>query len=161
RTSCCSRRAVSRSASTASTSTGSPPSTRQPTTMPWTRSATPRPCGCSRAARHGVPLVWDEQSASVVGRICRLLDGIPLAIELGAARLRVMSVTELDARLDQRFAILTGGSRAALPRHQTLLAMVDWSWTLLNVAERHVLARLSVFAGGFDLAAVEAVTAGG
>ena len=114
-----------------------------------------------RAAQHGVPLVWDEQSASVVGRICRLLDGIPLAIELGAARLRVMSVTELDARLDQRFAILTGGSRAALPRHQTLLAMVDWSWTLLNVAERHVLARLSVFAGGFDLAAVEAVTAGG
>ncbi len=113
-----------------------------------------------RAAQHGAPLVWTKQNASVVGRICRLLDGIPLAIELGAARLRVMSATELDARLDQRFAILTGGSRAALPRHQTLLNMVEWSWELLNAAERFVLARLSVFAGGFDLAAAEAVTAG-
>ena len=72
-----------------------------------------------------------------------------------------MPVTELDARLDQRFSLLTGGSRAALPRQQTLLAMVDWSWELLNTAERQVLARLSVFAGGFDLAAAEAVTAGG
>jgi tetratricopeptide (TPR) repeat protein len=69
-------------------------------------------------------------------------------------------VTELDARLDQRFAILTGGSRTAMPRQQTLLAMLDWSWDLLNGAERHVLARLAVFAGGFDLAAAEAVTAG-
>jgi predicted ATPase/class 3 adenylate cyclase len=114
-----------------------------------------------RAAQHGVTLGWDERTASVVGRICRQLDGIPLAIELAAARLRVMSAAELDARLDQRFAILTGGSRAALPRQQTLLAMVDWSWELLNAAERPVLARLSVFAGGFDLAAVEAVAAGG
>ncbi|MGO8960929.1 MAG: adenylate/guanylate cyclase domain-containing protein [Streptosporangiaceae bacterium] len=112
-----------------------------------------------RAAQHGAPISWTKQNASVVGRICRLLDGIPLAIELGAARLRVMSVTELDARLDQRFAILTGGSRAALPRHQTLLAMVEWSWELLTAAERHVLSRLSVFAGGFDLGAAEAVTA--
>ena len=85
---------------------------------------------------------------------------MPLAIELAAARLRLMSVTELDARLDQRFALLTGGSRAALPRQQTLRAMVDWSWELLTGAERQVLARLSVFAGGFDLAAAEAVAAG-
>ena len=113
-----------------------------------------------RAAQHGVPIAWDERTVSVVGRICRRLDGIPLAIELGAARLRVMSVTELDARLDQRFSILTGGSRAALPRQQTLLDMVDWSWELLNVGERHALARLSVFAGGFDLGAAEAVSAG-
>jgi predicted ATPase/class 3 adenylate cyclase len=113
-----------------------------------------------RAAQHGGPIAWDERTVSVVGRICRRLDGIPLAIELGAARLRVMSVTELDARLDQRFSILTGGSRAALPRQQTLLDMVDWSWELLNAAERHALARLSVFAGGFDLAAAEAVIAG-
>ena len=113
-----------------------------------------------RAEQHGVTLGWDQRTASVVGRICRQLDGIPLAIELGAARLRVMSAAELDARLDQRFAILTGGSRAALPRQQTLLAMVDWSWELLNAAERHVLARLSVFAGGFDLAAAEAVAGG-
>jgi predicted ATPase/class 3 adenylate cyclase len=112
-----------------------------------------------RAAQHGAAAVWDDQTASVVGRVCRRLDGIPLAIELGAARLRVMSVTELDARLDRRFSILTAGSRTALPRQQTLLAMVDWSWDLLNAAERHVLARLSVFAGGFDLEAAEAVTA--
>ena len=114
-----------------------------------------------RAAQHGVALAWDERTTPVAGRICRRLDGIPLAIELAAARLRVMPVTELDARLDQRFSLLTGGSRAALPRQQTLLAMVNWSWELLNTAERQVLARLSVFAGGFDLAAAEAVTAGG
>ena len=113
-----------------------------------------------RALQQGVTLTWDGVTASVAGRICRRLDGSPLAIELAAARLRVMSVTELDGRLDQRFAILTGGSRAALPRQQTLLAMLDWSWELLNSAERQVLARLSVFAGGFDLAAAEAVTAG-
>ncbi len=113
-----------------------------------------------RAGQHGVRLTWDRPAAEVAGRICRRLDGIPLAIELGAARLRVMSAAELDARLDQRFAILTGGSRAALPRQQTLLAMVDWSWELLTPAERHVLARLSVFAGGFDLAAAEAVAGG-
>ncbi len=114
-----------------------------------------------RAAQHGVPLVWDQQNASIAGRICRRLDGIPLAIELAAARLRVMSMTDLHARLDQRFSLLTGGARTALPRQQTLLATVEWSWELLNTAERHVLARLSVFAGGFDPAAVEAVAAGG
>jgi predicted ATPase/class 3 adenylate cyclase len=113
-----------------------------------------------RAAQHGLAPARDEHTVSVAGRICRRLDGSPLAIELAAARLRVMSVTELDARLDQRFAILTSGSRTALPRQQTLLAMLDWSWELLNRAERHVLARLSVFAGGFGLAAAEAVTAG-
>jgi predicted ATPase/class 3 adenylate cyclase/DNA-binding CsgD family transcriptional regulator len=113
-----------------------------------------------RAAAQGVPLDGDEPSAQVAGRICRRLDGIPLAIELAAARLRVMPAAELDARLDERFALLTVGSRAALPRQQTLRAMVDWSWELLNPAERAVLARLSVFAGGFGLAAAEAVAAG-
>jgi predicted ATPase/class 3 adenylate cyclase len=113
-----------------------------------------------RAERQGVRLTWDQPTAAVVGRICRRLDGIPLAIELGAARLRMMPVTELDARLDQRFALLTGGSRAALPRQRTLLAMVDWSWELLTSAERHVLASLSVFAGGFDPEAAEAVVGG-
>ena len=113
-----------------------------------------------RAAAQGVPLAWDEPAAAVVGRICRRLDGIPLAIELAAARLRVMPAAELEARLDERFALLTGGSRAALPRQQTLRAMVDWSWELLTGAERAVLARLSVFAGGFGLAAAEAVAAG-
>jgi predicted ATPase/class 3 adenylate cyclase len=113
-----------------------------------------------RAASHGVPLAWDEPAAELVGRICRRLDGIPLALELAAARLRVMPAAELEARLDERFALLTGGSRAALPRQQTLRAMVDWSWELLAPAERAVLARLSVFAGGFGLPAAEAVAAG-
>jgi predicted ATPase/DNA-binding CsgD family transcriptional regulator len=110
-----------------------------------------------RAAAQGVSLAWDGPAAEVAGRICRRLDGIPLAIELAAARLRVMPSAELDARLDERFSLLTGGSRAGLPRQQTLQAMVDWSWELLTGAERAVLARLSVFAGGFGLAAAEAV----
>jgi predicted ATPase/class 3 adenylate cyclase len=113
-----------------------------------------------RAARAGAQLVLDESTAPVIAQICRRLDGIPLAIELAAARLRVMSVTELDARLDQRFSLLTGGSRAAPPRQQTLLATIDWSWELLTGAERDMLARLSVFVGGFDLTACETVGAG-
>jgi predicted ATPase len=113
-----------------------------------------------RAGQHGVRLVWDEETASVIGRVSRRLDGIPLAIELAAARLRVLSAAELEARLDERFAILTGGSRAGMARQQTLRAMVDWSWELLTGPERGVLARLSTFAGGFGLAAAEAVAAG-
>jgi len=113
-----------------------------------------------RAAAQGVPLAGDGPTTEVAGRICRRLDGIPLAIELAAARLRGMPPVELDARLDERFVLLTGGSRAGLPRQQTLRAMVDWSWELLNPAERAVLAALSVFAGGFGLAAAEAVAAG-
>ena len=113
-----------------------------------------------RAAGQGVTLPWDEDSAQVTGRICRRLDGIPLALELAAARLRVVSAEELDTRLDERFAILTGGSRAGLPRQQTLRAMVDWSWELLTGTERAVLARLSAFAGGFGLTAAEAVVTG-
>jgi predicted ATPase/DNA-binding CsgD family transcriptional regulator len=113
-----------------------------------------------RAIAQGVPLAWDEQVAHVAGRICRRLDGIPLAIELAAARLRMMPLGELEDRLDERFALLTGGSRVALPRQRTLRAMVDWSWELLTSPERRVLSCLSVFAGGFGLAAAEAVTAG-
>jgi predicted ATPase/DNA-binding CsgD family transcriptional regulator len=113
-----------------------------------------------RAAAQGVALARDEPAAQVAGRICRRLDGIPLALELAAARLRVIPAAELEARLDDRFALLTGGSRAGLPRQQTLRAVVDWSWELLTAAERAVLARLSVFAGGFGLAAAEAVAAG-
>jgi predicted ATPase/DNA-binding CsgD family transcriptional regulator len=113
-----------------------------------------------RAAAQGVPLAWDGPAVEVAGRICRRLDGIPLAVELAAARLRVMSAAELEARLDERFTLLTSGSRAALPRQQTLRAMVDWSWELLTGAERTAMARLSVFAGGFGLAAAEAVAGG-
>jgi predicted ATPase len=113
-----------------------------------------------RAAAQGVPLASDVSGAHVAGRICRQLDGIPLAIELAAARLRVMPAPELEARLDERFALLTGGSRAGSARQQTLRAMVDWSWELLTGPERTVLAALSTFAGGFGLAAAEAVAAG-
>jgi predicted ATPase/DNA-binding CsgD family transcriptional regulator len=113
-----------------------------------------------RAAAQGVPLAGDEGTTEAAGRMCRRLDGIPLAIELAAARMRVLPAGELEARLDERFALLTGGSRAGLPRQQTLRAMVDWSWELLTGAEQTVLARLSVFAGGFGLAAAEAVAAG-
>ena len=100
------------------------------------------------------------RNASAVGVLCRRLDGIPLAIELAAARVRSMSPEDLVARLDQRFKLLTRGSRAALERHQTLRSTIDWSYDLLDPVERQALDRLSVFAGGCDLAAAEAVLAG-
>ena len=99
----------------------------------------------------------DEQSAPLAATICRRLDGIPLALELAAARLSSMSLAQISARLDQRFRLLTGGSRNAMPRQQTLQATVDWSFGLLTQPERSTLTRLSVFAGGFDLEAAEAV----
>ncbi|MFI6262368.1 AfsR/SARP family transcriptional regulator [Micromonospora sp. NPDC051006] len=98
--------------------------------------------------------------AAVVG-ICRALDGIPLAIELAAARLRSMTADQVAARLDDRFRLLTGGSRTALPRHQTLRAVIDWSWDLLDPAERALWRRLAVFTGGATAATVERVCAGG
>ncbi len=99
----------------------------------------------------------DEHTLSAMVRICQALDGIPLAIELAAARLRTMSLDQLARRLDDRFRLLTGGSRTALPRHKTLRAVVDWSWDLLTEAERAVLRRLAVFSGGASLEAVERV----
>ncbi|MFG2003326.1 BTAD domain-containing putative transcriptional regulator [Spirillospora sp. NPDC048911] len=98
------------------------------------------------AARPGFAV--DDASAPHVVAICRELDGIPLAIELAAARLRSLTPTQIADRLGDRFRLLTGGSRTALPRHRTLRAVVDWSWDLLDDAERTVLRRLSVFAGG-------------
>ena len=97
------------------------------------------------------------QNAAAVVQICSRLDGIPLAIELAAARIRFLQAEQIAARLDDRFSLLTGGSRTALPRHQTLHALVDWSYDLLSEAERAVLARLSVFSGGWTLDAAEAV----
>jgi predicted ATPase/DNA-binding SARP family transcriptional activator len=94
-----------------------------------------------------------------VAEICRRLDGLPLAIELACARLRTLPAEELAARLDDRFRLLTGGSRAALPRHQTLLAVVGWSWDLLTDAERTLARRFAVFAGGATPEAAEAVCA--
>jgi predicted ATPase/DNA-binding SARP family transcriptional activator len=105
--------------------------------------------------------VIDEHSVAPVVRTCRALDGMPLAIELAAARLRSMTPDQVANRLDDRFRLLTAGSRTALPRHQTLRAVVDWSWELLGDAERTVLRRLAVFAGGATVAAAEHVCAGG
>ncbi|MER7993329.1 BTAD domain-containing putative transcriptional regulator, partial [Micromonospora chalcea] len=114
-----------------------------------------------RAAAVRRDLAYDGHTSATMARICRALDGMPLAIELAAARLRAMSVDQLATRLDDRFRLLTGGSRTALPRHRTLRAMVDWSWELLSDAERAVLRRLSVFSGGAGLDAAERVCAGG
>lgn len=104
-------------------------------------------------------LTADPHTLATMARVCRALDGIPLAIELAAARLRTMSLDQLADRLDDRFRLLTGGSRTAIPQHRTLRAVVDWSWELLSDAERGVLRRLAVFAGGVSLAAAEQVCA--
>ncbi len=98
-----------------------------------------------------------DDDAAAVAELCARLDGIPLALELAAARLRSLSVAEINARLHDRFRLLTGGSRVALERQQTLRALVSWSYDLLREDEQIVLDRLSVFAGGFDLQAAEAV----
>ncbi|WP_380565039.1 ATP-binding protein [Streptacidiphilus jeojiensis] len=98
-----------------------------------------------------------RRDAEAVAEICRRLDGLPLAIELAAARLRMLSPRQVADRLDDRFRLLTGGSRTAQPRQQTLRAVVDWSWELLPEAERGVLRRASVFSGGWTLDAAEAV----
>ena len=97
------------------------------------------------------------QNATAVAQICRRLDGIPLAIELGARRVTALSVEQIAARLDRRFELLTGGSRTALPRQQTLAATVEWSYALLSAPERTLFDRLAVFAGGFTLDAAESV----
>ena len=102
----------------------------------------------------------DVRTLPTTVRVCRALDGMPLAIELAAASLRTMSIDQLAHRLDDRFRLLTSGSRTALPRHKTLRAVVDWSWELLTEAERMVLRRLSVFSGGASLEAAERVCAG-
>ncbi|MGI6871237.1 BTAD domain-containing putative transcriptional regulator [Amycolatopsis sp. 3B14] len=112
-----------------------------------------------RAAAVRKDLGTDAQTLSAMARICRAVDGIPLAIELAAARLRTMSLDQLANRLDDRFRLLTGGSRTALPRQRTLRALIDWSWELLSDAERTVLCRLSVFSGGASLEAAERVCA--
>jgi predicted ATPase len=114
-----------------------------------------------RAAMHRQGFALDAANAAVVAAVCVRLDGIPLALELAAARLGSLSVAEISSRLDQRFRLLTGGSRTALPRHQTLRALIDWSYDLLNPAEQILLDRLSVFAGGWTLEAAETVTSRG
>jgi non-specific serine/threonine protein kinase len=98
-----------------------------------------------------------REDAEAVARICQRLDGIPLALELAAARMPVLTVAQIAARLDDRFRLLASGGRPALPRHQTLRALIDWSYDLLTGDERALLRRFSVFAGGWTLEAAEAV----
>jgi predicted ATPase/DNA-binding SARP family transcriptional activator len=102
----------------------------------------------------------DTANAPVVAELCRRLDGLPLAIELAAARVRALPPVELAARLEDRFRLLAGGARALDPRQQTLRATVDWSWDLLEERDRRLLRRLSVFSGGWTVAAAEAVCGG-
>jgi predicted ATPase len=115
---------------------------------------------CDRAAAVRPGFEMDAGNAEAITRVCRVLDGMPLAIELAAVWLRVLSPAQLAERLDDRFALLTGGNRTALPRHQTLRAVVDWSWELLSEPERVLARRLSVFPDGATLAAAERVCAG-
>ena len=112
-------------------------------------------CDRARLARPGFSL--EDVNAGAVSEICRRLDGIPLALELAAARLNALTARQLAARLDDRFRVLTGGSRGGLPRHQTLQAAIEWSHDLLSDAERVCFRRLAVFAGGCTLEAAEAV----
>ena len=104
--------------------------------------------------------VLGSANEAEITQLCRRLDGIPLAVELAAGRLRALSVEQITARLDDRFRLLTGGARSAQPRHQTLRTTIGWSHELCTVQERLLWARLSVFAGGFELEAAEYVCAG-
>ena len=113
-----------------------------------------------RAAAVDPSFTLNDANRAAVSEICRRLDGIPLAIELAAARVRVLTPEQMTARLEDRFSILSGGARTAVPRHRTLRAAIDWSFALLNEREQTLLAQLSVFRGSFSLEAVEAVCAG-
>jgi predicted ATPase len=124
---------------------------------PWQYGAVRLFVERARAAEpHFAP---DQRGAAVIAAICRQLDGIPLAIELAAARAAAPGIEELATRLDDRFQLLTGGRRTALPRHQTLRATLDWSYELLAEPERAILRRLAIFAGPLRLEAAIAVVA--
>ncbi|MFJ9827107.1 BTAD domain-containing putative transcriptional regulator [Streptomyces sp. NPDC101160] len=112
----------------------------------------------ARAVRPDFRAEAGDEDTRAVEEICRRLDGLPLAIELAAARLRLLTPRQIADRLDDRFLLLTSGSRTVLPRQQTLRAVVDWSWELLEAEERDLLRQASVFAGGWDLAAAEALS---
>src|SRR5438552_5735408 len=114
----------------------------------------------ARSADTGIQLEDTDATRRLVSDLCRHLDGMPLALELAAVRLRTIGLKELIDRLSDRFALLTGGSRAALPRHQTLMATIDWSHDLLSGQEAAVLRRLAVFPSDFGLDAAEAIAAG-
>ena len=112
-----------------------------------------------RSGARGVHISEDQRVAAAIAGICRQLDGIPLAIELAAARAATLGIEVLAAHLDDRFGLLTGGRRTALPRHQTLRATLDWSHGLLSEPERVILRRLAVFAGAFSMEGARAIAA--
>ncbi len=114
-----------------------------------------------RARAADPAFVFDDRASPIVASICRRLDGIPLALEMAAARVSMLGVEELSQRLDERFRVLTGGKRTALPRQRTLHATLDWSFGLLAERERVVFRRTAIFAGGFTLEAATAVAADG
>lgn len=113
-----------------------------------------------RAALSAPGFKLTEQNAQAAVQVCSRLDGLPLAIELAAARLQAFSVEQIAAHLDDAFALLTGGNRTAQPRQQTLRGTLDWGYALLSPDEQQLFARLAVFAGGWPLEAAEAVCAG-
>ena len=113
-----------------------------------------------RAQAADTRFILTDDNAPIVAEICRRLDGIPLAIELAAARVKILSVPNLAQRLNERFKILTGGSRSALPRQKTLTALIDWSYDLLTPHEQMLFNRVGIFAGGFSLDAATAVCGG-
>ena len=113
----------------------------------------------ARARLRQPEFVLNDANLAAIARICARLDGIPLALELAAARIGVLDVATIAVRLNDRFGLLTGGSRTSLPRQQTLRALIDWSYDLLGAAEKVLFSRLAVFAGGCTLAAVEQVCA--
>ncbi len=110
-----------------------------------------------RAIKANPQFTLTKDNAPYVTQICQRLDGIPLAIELAAARVKLFTPQQIAERLDDRFKLLTGGSRTALPRQQTLRALIDWSYLTLNETEQDVLRRLAVFSGGWTFEAAEAV----
>ena len=113
-----------------------------------------------RAQQHKPSFALNAKEAPAVAELVARLEGIPLALELAAARVRALTVAEINSRLKDRYKILTGGARVLQVRQQTLRALVDWSYDLLSDVEQCVLARLSIFAGGFDLTAAETVCGG-
>jgi predicted ATPase/DNA-binding XRE family transcriptional regulator len=118
------------------------------------------PLFVDRATSADTRFILSDDNAAIVAEICRRLDGIPLAIELAAARVKFLSLFNLARRLNERFKLLTGGSRSALPRQKTLTALIDWSYDLLGSHERRLFVRLGIFAGGFGLNAATAVGGG-
>jgi predicted ATPase len=144
--------------------TGTPPATARRVGDPAQLAAVTRYEGVrlflDLACGHEPRFSPTPEQLTAIAEVCHQLDGIPLALELAAARVKALSVEQIAARLDDWLRLLTGGSRTALPRQQTLRATLDWSYELLSEGERALLRRVSVFAGGFTLAAAEAVCAG-